>query len=174
MKQLYLGSLLLLIAGCTHAPKYAPPEDAPQAQIRSELVSMDNRRNNLTLFSTATMGCKFGSPAAVIPGRELFSVNKNKSTPEGFRAIEAGKPISLVLSGSVSPDRYCNVSFIGEFTPGAHYVIKGGIVGADLEHLGSCELSIVDLNTGAVVPLTKISSPAPNNCALGRLMKQAF
>ncbi|AZF38386.1 hypothetical protein C4J88_3621 [Pseudomonas sp. R4-39-08] len=43
MKPLYLCSVLLL-AGCAPAPKYFVPAGAPQAMIRSELVSMENYR----------------------------------------------------------------------------------------------------------------------------------
>lgn len=65
MKPLYLGSLLLLMAGCSQTPQYVPPANAPQAQIRSEMDAMINRHNGLSLTEAPTMACKFGRSVAV-------------------------------------------------------------------------------------------------------------
>ena len=92
MKPLYLCSILLL-AGCAPAPKYLVPAGAPHALIRSELVSMENHRNSVSLVEAPPIGCKYGRTVATAPGGQLVSVYKNVSTPEGFFPIEAGKPL---------------------------------------------------------------------------------
>ncbi|KMM93134.1 hypothetical protein [Pseudomonas lini] len=167
MKPLYLGSLLLLITGCSPIPQYETPANAPQAQIRSEMDAMTNRRNYLTLSAAPTTACKYGRSVPVTPARELFSVSGgHPSKPEGFRAIEAGKPIHLVLEGGASGNRRCTVDFVSEFMPGARYVIKGGITeGPNV--MSGCQINIVDLDSGARLFQAK-QSPA-NGCALDRL-----
>ncbi|MBU6956827.1 hypothetical protein KRR23_03570 [Pseudomonas sp. CVAP len=168
MKPLYLGSLLLLTAGCSQTPQYVPPANAPQAQIRSEMDAMINRHNGLSLTEAPTMACKFGRSVAVTPGRELFSVSGETSKPEGFRAIEAAKPIHLVLHGWASGNRTCKIDFVSEFIPGAHYVIKGGIADGPND-FGTCQVSIFDLDSEARLLQAKQSSPKANGCVLDRL-----
>jgi hypothetical protein len=167
MKPLYLGPLFLLIVGCSPIPQYEAPADAPQAQIRSEMDPMINRRNYLTLSAAPTIACKYGRSVPVTPARELFSVSGGyPSKPEGFRAIEAGKPIHLLLEGGASGKRRCTVDFVTEFMPGARYVITGGITdGPDV--LSGCQINIVDLDSGNRLFQAR-QSPA-NGCALDRL-----
>lgn len=170
MKPLYLSSLLLLIAGCSPIPQYEAPANAPQAQIRSEMDAMINRRNYLTLSAAPTMACKYGRSVPVTPARQLFSVwggyPSTPSRPEGFRAIEAGKPIHLLLEGGASGNRRCTVDFVTEFMPGARYVIKGGITDGPTV-LSGCQIHIVDLDSG--VRLFQAEQSPANGCALDRL-----
>ncbi|AKV09910.1 hypothetical protein [Pseudomonas fluorescens] len=167
MKALYAGSLLLLIAGCAQTPQYTVPANAPQAQIRSEMDVTNNRRNGASLTVAPAMDCKFGRSVAVTPGRQLFSVDNKATSPEGFRAVEAGKPLHLVLQGWASGNRRCTVDFVTEFTPGARYVIKGGIADGP-DEIGGCKLSIFDMASGARVIQAK-PSQMTNGCALDRL-----
>lgn len=169
MKPLYLCSILLL-ASCAPAPKYLVPAGAPQALIRSELVSMENHRNHLSLDEAPAISCKYGRAVATAQGgqgRQLVSVYKNVSTPEGFFPIEAGKPLHLIMRGMANANRSCNVAFVSEFTPGARYVIKGGIVdnpGA----LSGCYIDIFNVDSGARVPM--VDAPKIDRiCALDRL-----
>lgn len=167
MKPLYLSSLLLLIAGCSPIPQYEAPANVPQAQIRSEMDAMFNRHNYLTLSAAPTMACKYGRSVDVAPARKLFSVRGgDPSAPEGFRAIEAGKPIHLLLEGGASGNRSCTVDFVTEFMPGARYVIKGGITEGPTV-LSGCQIHIVDLDSGDQL-FQATQSPA-NGCALDRL-----
>ncbi|WP_177431279.1 MULTISPECIES: hypothetical protein [unclassified Pseudomonas] len=169
MKPLYLCSILLL-AGCAPVPKYLVPAGAPQALIRSELVSMENYRNHVSLDEAPAISCKYGRTVATAPGgqgRQLVSVFENVSTPEGFFPIEAGKPLHLIMRGSANANRSCNVAFVSEFTPGARYVIKGGIVdnpGA----LSGCYIDIFNVDSGARVPMAE-APKIDRNCALDRL-----
>ncbi|MBV6749914.1 hypothetical protein KV580_06365 [Pseudomonas chlororaphis] len=165
MKPLYLSSLLLLIAGCSQIPQYVPPVNAPQAQIRSELDAMSNRRNGLSLTDAPTMACKYGRSVTVKPGRELFSVSGGISSPEGFRTIEATKPIHLVLLGWASGNRACRVDFVSEFIPGARYVIKGGIADGP-NNFGTCQVSIFDQDSGVRLPLSSQELPKADGCTL--------
>ncbi|MGF6149998.1 hypothetical protein [Pseudomonas fluorescens] len=173
MKSLYLGSLLLLIAGCSQTPQYTVPANVPQAQIRSELDALSNYRNGLSLTVAPTIGCKYGRSVAVSPARELFSVYSNISRPEGFRAIEAGKPVHLVLQGWANANRRCSVDFVSEFTPGARYVIKGGIEDSP-SVISGCKINIFDLDSGAMLFRAPQSSPTINGCALDRLTSAGF
>jgi hypothetical protein len=167
MKLLYAGSFLLLIAGCSPMPQYAPPANAPQAQIRSEMDAAFNRRNYVSLSAAPAIACKYGRSVPVTPALRLFSVRGGEpSNQEGFRAIEAGKPIHLLLEGGASGNRTCTVDFFSEFVPGARYVIKGGLTGTPTDLYG-CQISIVDLDSGARLLQAK-QAPA-NNCALDRL-----
>lgn len=169
MKPLYLCSILLL-AGCAPAPKYLVPAGTPQALIRSELVSMENHRNHVLLDEAPTISCKYGRAAATAQGgqgRQLVSVYKNVSTPEGFFPIEAGKPLHLIMRGMANANRSCSVAFVSEFTPDARYVIKGGIVdnpGA----LSGCYIDIFNVDSGTRVPMAD-ASKMDRNCALDRL-----
>lgn len=172
MKPFYAGSLLLLIAGCAQTPQYVVPANAPQAQIRSEMAVSYNRRNGVSVTEAPAMDCKFGRSVAVTPGRELFSVSNTSTRPEGFRAIEAAKPIHLVLDGWASGNRRCSIEFVTEFTPGARYVIKGGIADGP-DEIGGCKISIFNLDSGARVIQTKPSQIA-NGCALDRLSMPAL
>ncbi|MGC5703160.1 hypothetical protein J4P02_23450 [Pseudomonas sp. NFXW11] len=169
MKPLYLCSIMLL-AGCAPVPKYIVPAGAPQALIRSELVSMENYRNGVSLVEAPAISCKYGRAMATAQGgqgRQLVSVFKNVSTPEGFFPIEAGKPMRLVMYGMANAKRSCTIAFVSEFTPGARYVIKGGIVdnpGA----LSGCYLEIFNVDSGARVPIA--DAPKMDRiCALDRL-----
>ncbi len=167
MKPLYSGSLLLLITACSPIPQYETPANAPQAQIRSEMDALFNRRNYLTLSAAPTIACKYGRSVPVAPARQLFSVRGGyPSEPEGFRAIEAGKSIHLVLEGGASGNRRCTVDFVSEFMPGARYVIKGGITDGP-NVMSGCQVSIVDLDSG--VRLFQAKPSAANGCALDRL-----
>lgn len=172
MKALYASSLLLLVAGCVQTPQYVVPANVPQAQIRSEMDVTNNRRNGAILSEAPAMDCKFGRSVAVTPGRQLFSVDNMATRPEGFRAIEAGKPLHLVLQGWASGNRRCTVDFVTEFTPGARYVIKGGIADGP-DEIGGCKLSIFNLDSGARVLQAKPSQMA-NGCALDRLSMPAL
>lgn len=167
MKALYAGSLLLLITGCSPIPQYAPPADAPQAQIRSEMDALFNRRNYLTLSVAPTIACKYGRSVAVTDAPELFSARGGQPSKfEGSRAIEAGKPIHLLLEGGASGNRRCTVDFVSTFTPGARYVIKGGISdGPDV--ISACQISIVDVDTG--IRLLQAKPSVSTGCALDRL-----
>ncbi|MDU9399617.1 hypothetical protein [Pseudomonas sp. zfem003] len=166
MKPLYLCSILLL-AGCTPVPKYLVPEGAPQALIRSELMSQENRRNGVSLDAASTIACKYGRTVAIAAGGQLISVYKNVSTPEGFFPIEAGKPLHLVMTGTANANRSCRIDFVSEFTPGARYVIKGGIVDG-LDVLSGCYIEIFDVDTGARLPITDAPKRG-GNCALDRI-----
>ncbi|MDG6399012.1 hypothetical protein QCD79_03300 [Pseudomonas quasicaspiana] len=166
MKPLYLCSILLL-AGCAPAPKYLVPAGAPHALIRSELVSMENYRNGVSLVEAPAIGCKYGRTVATAQGGLLVSVHKNVSTPEGFFPIEAGKPLHLVMRGTANAGRSCRVEFVSEFSPGARYVIKGGIVDKP-GTLGGCYIEIFNVDSGVRVP--KADEPKiDRNCALDRL-----
>ncbi|WP_426134791.1 hypothetical protein [Pseudomonas sp. PWP3-1b2] len=168
MKPLYLCSALLL-AGCAPAPKYLVPAGAPHAIIRSELVSMENYRNGVSLVEAPVTACKYGRTVATESGegRQLVSVYKNVSTPEGFFPIEAGKPLHLVMRGVANANRSCNVAFVSEFAPGARYVIKGGIV--DIPgSLSRCYIDIFNVDSGVRVPMAD-EPKMERNCALDRL-----
>lgn len=172
MKLLYASSLLLLVAGCVQTPQYVVPANVPQAQIRSEMDVTNNRRNGAVLSQAPATDCKFGRSVAVTPGRQLFSVDNMATRPVGFRAIEAGKPLHLVLQGWASGNRRCTVDFVTEFTPGARYVIKGGIADGP-DEIGGCKLSIFNLDSVARVLQTK-SSQMANGCALNQLSMPAL
>ncbi|UXV18001.1 hypothetical protein N4P55_19230 [Pseudomonas fluorescens] len=168
MKPLYLCSILLL-AGCAPAPKYLVPSGAPHALIRSELVSMENYRNGVSLVEADAIGCKYGKPVATASGegKQLVSVHKNVSTPEGFFPIEAGKPLHLELRGAANANRSCSISFVSEFAPGARYVIKGGIV--DIPgSLSRCYIDIFNVDSGVRVPMAN-EPKMESNCAQDRL-----
>ncbi|KTB59099.1 MULTISPECIES: hypothetical protein [Pseudomonas] len=168
MKPLYLCTVLLL-AGCAPAPKYLVPAGAPQAMIRSELVSMENYRNNVTLVQAPAIGCKYGRTVATESGigKQLVSVSENVSTPEGYFPIEAGKPMHLEMRGMANAHRSCSVSFISEFAPGARYVIKGGI--ADVPgSLSRCYIDIFNVDTGVRVSTAK-EPKIERTCALDQL-----
>ncbi|MCQ2995161.1 hypothetical protein NLO88_18490 [Pseudomonas syringae] len=166
MKPLYLCSILLL-AGCAPAPKYLVPAGAPHALIRSELVSMENYRNGVSLVEAPAIGCKYGRTVATAPGGLLVSVHKNVSTPESFFPIEAGKPLHLVMRATANAGRSCRVEFVSEFAPGARYVIKGGIVDRP-GTLSGCYIEIFDVDSGARVPMAD-EPKIDRNCALDRL-----
>lgn len=166
MKPLYLGSILLL-AGCVPAPKYLVPAGSPHALIRSELVSMENYRNSVSLVQAPAIGCKYGRTVATAPGGQLVSVSKNISTPEGFFSIEAGRPLHLVMRGAANAKRSCSIAFVSEFTPGARYVIKGGIVDSP-GALSGCYVDIFNVDSGARVPMAN-EPKMERNCALDRL-----
>lgn len=167
MKPFYPGVFLLLIAGCTPMPQYEPPANAPQAQIRSEMDALLNRRNYIALSAAPTIACKYGRSVPVTPERQLFSVSGGyPAEHQGFRAIEAGKPVHLLLEGAASAQRRCSVDFVTEFMPGARYVVKGGITDGP-NVLSGCQISIVDLDSGARLALAE-QTPS-NNCALDRL-----
>ena len=166
MKPLYLCSILLL-AGCAPAPKYLVPAGAPHALIRSELVSMENHRNGVSLVEAPAIGCKYGRTVATAPGGQLVSVYKNVSTPEGFFPIEAGKPLHLVVRGSANANRSCRIAFVSEFAPGARYVIKGGIVDSP-GAMSGCYIDIFNVDSGARVPMAD-EPKMERNCALDRL-----
>jgi len=154
----------LAATGCTHAPPYAVPAGAPQAQIRSELKSMDNYRNGVEISEADTTACKYGRTVSVKAGAQLFSVHQDVSKPAGFIAIEAGRPLHLVMLGWANANRSCTVQFMTEFKPGARYVIGGGIVD-EPGQLSGCFVNIVDMDTGERLAKT----PAPSlarNCAL--------
>ncbi|NWC00782.1 hypothetical protein HX882_33445 [Pseudomonas gingeri] len=165
MKSLYLGSLLLLIVGCSQTPQYVLPANAPQAQIRSELDTMSNRRNGMSLTDAPTMACKYGRSVTVKPGRELFSISGDTTRPEGFRGIEAAKPIHLVLLGWASGNRSCRVDFVSEFTPGARYVLKGGIIDGP-NNVSTCQVRIFDQDSGVRLPMSSQELPKADGCAL--------
>ena len=101
------------------------------------------------------------------PGSPTVLVDNKATSPEGFRAVEAGKPLHLVLQGWASGNRRCTVDFVTEFTPGARYVIKGGIADGP-DEIGGCKLSIFDMASGARVIQAK-PSQMTNGCALDRL-----
>lgn len=164
MKSFYFSSVLLLIAGCSQTPHYVAPSGAPQAQIKSELDALENYRNGLVLTEAATTACKYGRTVAVKPGEQLFSVSKSVSKPDGFIAIEAGRPLHLVLHGWANAGRNCTVNFVSEFKPDARYLIKGGIID-DPSTLSSCYIEIFDMDSGARVVKTKAPSLA-RDCAL--------
>lgn len=168
MKPLYLCSVLLL-AGCAPAPKYLVPAGAPQALIRSELVSMENYRNGVTLVEAPAIGCKYGRTVATESGmgKQLVSVYKNVSTPDGFFPIEAGKPLHLEMRGVANAHRSCSVAFVSEFSPGARYVIKGGIVDVP-GSLSRCYIDIFNVDSGERVP-TADEPKIERTCALDRL-----
>lgn len=171
MKLLYAGSALLLIAGCAPMPQYEPPANGPQAQIRSEMDALLSRHNYIALSAAPTIACKYGRSVPVTPERQLFSVRGGYPTEhQGFRAIEAGKPIRLVLEGAATAQRRCSVEFVTEFKPGARYVVKGGISDGPTV-ISSCQINIVDLDSGARLVLAE-QTPA-NNCALDRLSMPA-
>ncbi|MFL1524685.1 hypothetical protein [Pseudomonas sp. O230] len=167
MKPLFASSFLLLVAGCVQTPQYVVPANVPQAQIRSEMDVTNNRRNGASLSQAPVMDCKFGRSVAVTPGGQLFSVDNKATRPEGFRAVEAGKPLHLVLQGWASGNRRCTVDFVTAFAPGARYVVKGGIADGP-DEIGGCQLSIFDLDSGARVLQAKPSQKA-NGCALDGL-----
>lgn len=156
MKCLSILSLLAL-AGCSHTPPYVVPAGAPQAQIRSELQSGENYRNGVTLREANTTACKYGRTVSIKTGAPLFSVYKNASTPDGFIAIEAGRPLHLVLSGSASANRSCSIGFVSEFKPGGHYVLKGGLIDDGTWRSG-CHVVIFDQDSG--LPVAK-GAPHP-------------
>ncbi|RBJ82141.1 hypothetical protein C3L29_012705 [Pseudomonas sp. MWU12-2534b] len=168
MKSLYLCTTLLL-AGCTPAPKYLVPAGAPHALIRSELVSMENHRNHVSLVEAPAINCKYGRTVETAPGGQLVSVYKNVSTPEGFFPIEAGKPLHLVMRGMANANRSCSVAFVSEFAPGARYVIKGGIVDSP-GTLSGCYIDIFNVDSGARLPMAD-ASKINRSCALDRLPK---
>lgn len=165
MKSLYIFSVLLL-TGCVPAPKYIAPAGAPQAQIRSELDAMSNYRNALVLAEAPTIGCKFGRTVEVKPGGQLLSVHGNTSTPEGFFAVEADKPLHLVLRGWANANRSCRVGFVSQFVPGVRYVIRGGIVDGPTT-LSGCYIDIFEVDSGVRVPMAT-EPKMESSCALDR------
>jgi len=167
MKSVFFLLVFLFVTGCSQTPQYAVPSGVPQAQVKSELDALYNRRNGLDLTEAATTACKYGRTVVVKPGNRLFSVSPDVSKPDGFIAIEAGRPLHLVLHGWASGNRSCTVNFVSEFRPGARYVIKGGLVD-DASTLSGCYIEIFDLDSGSRVEKIKAPSLA-RNCVLDDL-----
>lgn len=170
MKPLYLHACLLLIVGCTPVEQYRAPANAPQAQIRSELDALHNRHNSLTVDEPSIMGCHLGMPAPVRPGRQLFSVSGNTSKPASAIAVEAGRPLMLILKGSASENRQCVIDFTREYAPGGHYVIRGGIVD-NSNDLGRCQIDVFDEDSGAELPEIKVQAPKEVVCGLAKHLR---
>lgn len=157
MQKLSLGLFFISIVGCSAPQKYVAPPGAPQAQVRSELDATHNYRNGLTLSEQQVRDCHaraFRRSAPIPQARQLFAVSDKSSSPAGFIAVEAGKPLHLVLHGVASGGRSCDVNFSTELTPGGHYVIKGGIVD-EINKGSGCFIGIFDQDTGAKAVLKK-------------------
>lgn len=116
-------AILSILAGCASSsrqiPRYAAPQGAPSADLRSEIWGATDRNESIEVYVSE-------GRCGESNRKRLFYVRNSKSDPVGSVKVEANQPLRFEYVEAASGGRSCHIALEANLEAGKSYSLIGG------------------------------------------------